>query len=117
MGPPNKKCLLILPQEGSGHTMVGIPHWKAYVKRQPLFGDQLVNARYVSHIWRVGLHLEKRLERWEIERAIRRVILEADGQEIRDRIIQLKEKVDVSLRQGGSSYQSLERLIRYIDSF
>ncbi|KAJ0102922.1 hypothetical protein Patl1_06498 [Pistacia atlantica] len=84
---------------------------------QPCFGDQLVIARYVSHIWRVGLHLEKRLERGEIETAIRRVILEAEGQEMRDRIMQLKEKVDVSLRQGGSSYQSLESLISYIESF
>ncbi|KAJ0101853.1 hypothetical protein Patl1_06497 [Pistacia atlantica] len=84
---------------------------------QPCFGDQLVNARYVSHVWRVGLHLEKRLERGEIERAIRKVILEAEGQEMRDKIMQLKKKVDVSLRQGGSSYQSLESLISYIESF
>ncbi|XP_044462058.1 UDP-glycosyltransferase 76B1-like [Mangifera indica] len=84
---------------------------------QPCFGDQLVNARYVSHIWRVGLHLENRLKRGEIERVIRRVILEAEGKEMRDRIMDLKKKVDVSLRQGGSAYQSLESLISYIESF
>lgn len=84
---------------------------------QPSFGDQMVNARYVSHVWRVGLHLERKLERGETERAIRRVIVEAEGQEMRERIMHLKEKVDLCLRQGGSSFQSLERFIDFILSF
>lgn len=82
----------------------------------PNFGDQLVIARYVSYVWRVGLHLEKKLERRVIERAIRRLILEAEGLELRNRIIGLKEQVDVSLK-GGSAYKSLESLISYIQSF
>ncbi|XP_031280489.1 UDP-glycosyltransferase 76B1-like [Pistacia vera] len=84
---------------------------------QPCFGDQMVNARYVSHVWKVGLHLERKLERGEIEKAIRTVMLEAEGQEMRERIVYLKEKVDLCLKQGGSSYQSLENLINYILSF
>ncbi|KAH7548181.1 hypothetical protein JRO89_XS14G0079100 [Xanthoceras sorbifolium] len=47
---------------------------------QPCSGDQWVNARYVCDVWRIGLHLERKLERGEIERAIRRVILEVEGQ-------------------------------------
>lgn len=84
---------------------------------QPCFGDQMVNARYVSHVWRVGLLLERQVERREIERAIRRVTVEAEGQEMRERIMYLKEKVDLSLLQGGSSYQSLESLVDHILSF
>ncbi|KAJ0101012.1 hypothetical protein Patl1_06501 [Pistacia atlantica] len=82
----------------------------------PTFGDQPVIARNVSHIWRVGLHLEMRLEREEIARAIRRIILEAEGLEMRERIKCLKEQVDISLN-GGSAYKSLESLITYIKSF
>lgn len=84
---------------------------------QPCFGDQMVNARYVSDVWKVGLHLERKLEREDIERAIRIVMLEAEGQEIRGRVQFLKEKIDLCLRQGGSSYQSLESLVSYILSF
>ncbi|KDO50527.1 hypothetical protein CISIN_1g012151mg [Citrus sinensis] len=84
---------------------------------QPYLPDQMVNARYVSHFWRVGLHSEWKLERMEIERAIRRVMVEAEGQEMRARIMHLKEKVDFCLRKGGSSHQSLERLIDHILSF
>ncbi|KAK2653741.1 hypothetical protein Ddye_013597 [Dipteronia dyeriana] len=83
---------------------------------QPYFGDQMVNARYVSDVWRVGFHLERRLERGEIEKVIRRLMVGIEGQEMRDRIVSLKEKVDVCLRQGGSSHQALEKLINYIMS-
>ncbi|XP_044467490.1 UDP-glycosyltransferase 76B1-like [Mangifera indica] len=84
---------------------------------QPCFGDQMVNARYVSHVWKIGLHLERKLEREEIEKTIKRVMLEEEGQEMRERIMYLKEKADICLKQGGSSYQSLENLINYILSF
>lgn len=84
---------------------------------QPYLPDQMVNARYVSHFWRVGLHSEWKLERMEIERTIRRVMVEAESQEMRARIMHLKEKVDFCLRKGGSSHQSLERLIDHILSF
>ncbi|XP_052296398.1 UDP-glycosyltransferase 76B1-like isoform X2 [Citrus sinensis] len=81
---------------------------------QPYFADQMVNSRYVSHVWRVGLHLEGKLEREGIERAIRRVMVEADGQGMRERAMYLKEKVDICLQRGGSSYQSLGRLTDHI---
>ncbi|KAJ9160236.1 hypothetical protein P3X46_025657 [Hevea brasiliensis] len=80
----------------------------------PIFGDQRINARYVADIWRIGLHLEYKLERGVIERAIKRLLVEAEGQEMRKRIMTLKEKVEHCLKQGGSSYESLERLTSYI---
>jgi UDP:flavonoid glycosyltransferase YjiC (YdhE family) len=83
----------------------------------PCFGDQKVNARYVSHVWKIGVHLENRLERGAIDKAIRKVMVETEGEEMRDRIVHLKEKVHLSLRQGGSSHQALESLITYISSF
>ncbi|KAL6327323.1 hypothetical protein AAG906_018776 [Vitis piasezkii] len=83
----------------------------------PYSGDQRVNARYVSQVWGVGLQLENGLERGEIERTIRRLMVEEEGQEIRRRSIELKEKADLCLKQGGSSHQSLESLISYLSSF
>ncbi|CAN0909606.1 UDP-glycosyltransferase 76B1 [Linum grandiflorum] len=77
----------------------------------PSFGDQKVNARYVSDVWRVGIHLESNRDRLGIEKAIRTLMLDAQGQEIRQRSIALKQKIDDSLKQGGSSYRSLDRLV------
>ncbi|KAH9661369.1 UDP-glycosyltransferase 76B1 [Citrus sinensis] len=84
---------------------------------QPYFGDQMVNARYISHVWRLGLHLDGKVERREIEIAVRRVMIETEGQEMRERILYSKEKAHLCLKPGGSSYQSLERLIDHILSF
>jgi len=83
----------------------------------PFRWDQLLNARFVSDVWMVGIHLEGRIERDEIERAIRRLLLETEGEAIRERIQLLKEKVGRSVKQNGSAYQSLQNLINYISSF
>ncbi|XP_043714765.1 UDP-glycosyltransferase 76B1-like [Telopea speciosissima] len=83
----------------------------------PNFGDQITNARIVSHVWKVGLQLENKLERGEIERNIRRLMVEKEGEEMRERVASLKEKAEASVKKGGSSYESLEDLIARILSF
>ncbi|EXB30467.1 UDP-glycosyltransferase 76E2 [Morus notabilis] len=80
---------------------------------KPWFSDQRVNARYVSHVWRVGLELEE-LEREEIERVVRRLMLDDEGKEMRERAKELKEKIEVSTREGGSSCNYLDELINFI---
>ncbi|KAF8008938.1 hypothetical protein BT93_J0053 [Corymbia citriodora subsp. variegata] len=82
----------------------------------PSFGDQKVNARYVSDFWRVGLHLEDKLERGEIERAIRRLMVDPEGKAIRDRAVSLKDKVDQCFKEGGSSYSYLDSFTGYLSS-
>ncbi|CAA7026724.1 unnamed protein product [Microthlaspi erraticum] len=83
----------------------------------PFFWDQLLNARFVTDIWMVGVHLENRIERNEIEKSIRRLFSETEGEEIRERMELLKEKVGRSVKQNGSAYRSLERLVDHITSF
>ncbi|PKI43588.1 hypothetical protein CRG98_036018, partial [Punica granatum] len=75
----------------------------------PCFTDQKVNSRFVCDVWRVGVELESSngLERGKIQRAIRRLFDEKDGEEIRDRMLHLKEKASLCLKQGGSTFQSI----------
>ncbi|KAF3433581.1 hypothetical protein FNV43_RR24683 [Rhamnella rubrinervis] len=80
----------------------------------PCFTDQLVNARYLSHVWKVGLQLENGMERGEIEKIIRKLMVEKEGEEIRDRVTKLKEKANLCLKQDGSSYKSLDSLVSHI---
>ncbi|KAL3718859.1 hypothetical protein ACJRO7_003895 [Eucalyptus globulus] len=83
----------------------------------PFHGDQRVNARYVNNEWRVGLHLEYKVERKEIEDAIRKLMASDEGEEMREKIKALKRKADESLQDGGSSCQSLQKLTEYLVSF
>ncbi|XP_027336900.1 UDP-glycosyltransferase 76B1-like [Abrus precatorius] len=83
----------------------------------PCLTDQKVNARYVSHVWRVGLQLEKGVERGEVEKTIRRLMkANVEEKEMRDRASKLKEVAKLCMKQGGSSYSSLEALVTYISS-
>ncbi|KAL6206376.1 hypothetical protein ACLB2K_023624 [Fragaria x ananassa] len=83
----------------------------------PCFSDQLVLARYVSKVWKIGLQFENEIERGEIEGTIRKLIEEKEGGEIRDRSMKLMEKANVCCRPGGSSYQCLDGLVEHILSF
>ncbi|XP_030464349.2 UDP-glycosyltransferase 76E1-like [Syzygium oleosum] len=81
----------------------------------PCFGDQRVNARYLSHVWRVGLSLED-MERGEIERAIKKLMASNEGEIVRQRMTDLKHEVMHSIKEGGSSYNSLHELVKYINA-
>ncbi|KAL1559414.1 UDP-glycosyltransferase 76F1-like isoform X1 [Salvia divinorum] len=80
----------------------------------PCFTDQWVNARYVSHVWKVGQHLEKDLSRENIERAVTRLMEEREGEELRERAVRYKEMANVCVRPGGSSYDTLSKLLKYL---
>ncbi|XP_041992830.1 UDP-glycosyltransferase 76F1-like isoform X2 [Salvia splendens] len=80
----------------------------------PCFTDQRVNARYVGHVWKVGEHLEKELSRERIERAVGRLMEGREGEEIRERALFYKEVANVCVRPGGSSYDSLSKLVKYL---
>jgi hypothetical protein len=82
----------------------------------PCFLDQKVNARYVNYVWRVGLELESVLERSKIERVVKRLFVENEGDEIKKRAIGMKEKIQECLGEGGSSYNSLNDLKKLIMS-
>ncbi|MCL7041373.1 hypothetical protein MKW94_003011 [Papaver nudicaule] len=93
---------------------------------RPCFGDQMVNARYVSDVWKVGFQFDgsirRSLERGDVERAVKRLmrdadIVEHDHEAMMARVQDLKEKADNSLKKGGSSSESVEKLIDLIMSF
>ncbi|KAM0031198.1 putative UDP-glucuronosyl/UDP-glucosyltransferase [Helianthus debilis subsp. tardiflorus] len=83
----------------------------------PFRGDQPLDARYMSGLLRVGVYLENGFQREEISNAIRRVMVEEEGKEIRERVRVLKQKGDVSLMKGGSSNESMESLVDYISDY
>ncbi|XP_073127136.1 UDP-glycosyltransferase 76B1-like [Henckelia pumila] len=80
-------------------------------------GDQMVNSRYLNDVWKLGIKLENGFEKEEIESAIRKLMLDREGQEIRERLVCLKEKMDVSLKTDGFSSRSLNALSDLISSF
>ncbi len=57
------------------------------------------------------------LERGEIERAVRRLMVDGEGEEMRNRAMELKEMMEISTSEGGSSSRALKELLEFISSF
>nr|GEX83753.1 UDP-glycosyltransferase 76B1-like [Tanacetum cinerariifolium] len=72
---------------------------------------------YVTDVWRIGVMLDNEMGREEIGRAIKRVIIDKEGTEMRQQSKSLQEMVNRSLEKGGSANQSLESLVDCILSF
>ena len=81
---------------------------------RPQFADQMMNTRYVVNTWGVGLELEGELERGKIEEAVRKLMKEKEGEEMRDRAKELKKTVADCLETGGTSQVAIDKLVDYI---
>ena len=80
----------------------------------PQFGDQRSNARYVAEVWCVGIQFEDNFKRDDVEKAIKKLMGEQEGSEMRERVSCLKEKASLCLAEGGSSSKSLDGLVAHI---
>ena len=78
---------------------------------RPFTGDQKVNARYLERAWRNGVQLEGELEKEAVERAVKRLLVDEEGAEMRKSVVDLKEKLEASVRSGGSSCSSLDNFV------
>lgn len=83
---------------------------------RPYSGDQKVNTRLMTHVWQTALEVDGELDRGVVEMAVRRLIVGPEGEEMRNRATILKEKVEVSVRIGGSSHSALNSLVDSIRS-
>ncbi|KAK2382243.1 UDP-Glycosyltransferase superfamily protein [Trifolium repens] len=79
---------------------------------QPSFGDQRVNTRLLSHVWKVGLEWCNVIERDEIERVVRRLMVNQEGEEMRQRATELKHEIKMAV--NGSSCDALDELVNCI---
>ncbi|KAH6810492.1 hypothetical protein C2S51_024254 [Perilla frutescens var. frutescens] len=78
---------------------------------RPCFADQLVNARYLTHVWRVGVGLEK-----SVESAVSTLMSSDCGREMRERAVGMKLEIESAMKLGGSSSDSLDQLVKFIVS-
>lgn len=81
---------------------------------QPFSVDQLLNARYLSYEWKMGIEVVWKID--EIEGAIKRLMLGRESEELRQKAMEIREKIQVAISHGGSSQSSLNDLVDFIMS-
>nr|XP_016466961.1 PREDICTED: UDP-glucose iridoid glucosyltransferase-like isoform X1 [Nicotiana tabacum] len=82
---------------------------------RPILGDQPVNARYLSQIYKVGLELEA-TERSVIEKTVRKLMLSEEGKDLKKRVVDMKQKIVAGMQIDGSSHKNLNDLVHFISS-
>ncbi|XP_059666353.1 7-deoxyloganetic acid glucosyltransferase-like isoform X2 [Cornus florida] len=81
----------------------------------PYFADQMINSRFVSEVWKLGLDMKDTCDRVIIEKMIRD-LMDVKKDEFQERANMMAKLAKRAVSEGGSSYCNLDRLIKYIKS-
>ncbi|GJN09849.1 hypothetical protein PR202_ga27894 [Eleusine coracana subsp. coracana] len=80
---------------------------------RPCFGDQMGNARYVEHVWRIGVELNGELERGKVQTAIETLM---GGDELRQRAKERRSRAAECVTETGSPSANVDKLVKHIMS-
>ncbi|KAL9231804.1 hypothetical protein vseg_006977 [Gypsophila vaccaria] len=81
----------------------------------PFFADQTTNCFYACNGWGVGTEIgEGGVERGRVEEVVRVMMEGEKGKVIREKAMELKNKVEKATSLGGSSYNNFEELVKLI---
>ena len=79
----------------------------------PQFGDQLINGRFVSEVWRFGLEMKDTCDRSTVEMMIK-TLMEDRRAEIMASMDRVAKLAHDCVNKSGSSYTNLDKLIEDI---
>lgn len=81
----------------------------------PYFADQMINSRFVSEIWKIGLDMKDTCDRETIVKMVRE-LMEIRKDEFLQRADHMAKLAKEAVSEGGSSYSNLDGLVDYIKS-
>ncbi|KAF8042309.1 hypothetical protein BT93_A0820 [Corymbia citriodora subsp. variegata] len=79
----------------------------------PRMGDQQINSRWVSQVWKIGLDMKDTYDRSTVETMVR-ILMEDKKEEIMKSMARISALSSVSVGPEGSSSKNLQRLIETI---
>ncbi|MCO5585941.1 hypothetical protein L7F22_039876 [Adiantum nelumboides] len=84
----------------------------------PLMSDQSTNSIFACEIWKTGMAIQRHddglIRSLDVERVVRTVLEEKEGEEIRRRAVKLCEAARRAVREQGSSCNHMEKFIQRI---
>ncbi|KAI9112815.1 hypothetical protein K1719_016132 [Acacia pycnantha] len=105
---------------GWNSTLEGIVAGGVPMIAWPLYAEQMMNATMLTEELGVALRVKKMekgssylIDRLEIEKLIRRLMVEEEGKCIRGRAKELKHSAEMAVSEVGSSSKSLNKLAGY----
>ncbi|KAL4594878.1 hypothetical protein ACB092_12G051100 [Castanea dentata] len=97
-------------------TLMGVP-----IIAFPLFAEQKMNATMLTEEFGMAVRLEvlpskKVVGREEIQKKVRKIMVDNEGHGIRDRVNELKYSAEEALCKGSSSYKALFELAKRFEA-
>nr|AFJ53003.1 UDP-glycosyltransferase 1 [Linum usitatissimum] len=80
----------------------------------PFIADQQTNCFYACREWGVGMEIDLKVKREEVEKLVREVMGGEKGKEMKRKAMEWKVKAEEATQPGGSSFQNMERLIEVL---
>eukprot|EP01018_Ginkgo_biloba_P008194 Gb_28595 [translate_table: standard] len=81
----------------------------------PYFADQFLDRTYIVEVWKIGLALNTNedglIPKDEIAAAVKRLISEEEGGEIKKRVTKLKGNCRAAVKEGESSYNNYKLFV------
>ncbi|XP_014522843.1 7-deoxyloganetin glucosyltransferase-like [Vigna radiata var. radiata] len=73
--------------------------------------DQPINCRSICSEWGIGIEINTDVKRKEVEKNVNELMSGEKGKEMRQKVMQLKKKVEEETRSSGLSYMNLDKVI------
>ncbi|KAF8406029.1 hypothetical protein HHK36_008109 [Tetracentron sinense] len=80
----------------------------------PFFAEQQTNCRYACTVWGIGMEIVNDVKREEIEILVKEMMDGEKGKQMRAKTLEWKDKAEEATKQGGSSYNKFDRLIKEV---
>ncbi|XP_015077379.2 zeatin O-glucosyltransferase-like [Solanum pennellii] len=86
----------------------------------PMTVDQPYHTLLVSNVWKIGVSVWSWARRKEIvpavaiEKAVKTLMGTPEGEEMRQRVVELRDNIKKSVSHGGLAYKEMESFISYI---
>ncbi|XP_026391198.1 7-deoxyloganetin glucosyltransferase-like isoform X2 [Papaver somniferum] len=73
--------------------------------------DQQTNCSYLCNHWGVGMEIDNKVKRNEVEKLVRELMEGEIGNEMKSKAMEWKKKAEVATSPGGSSYTNIDEII------
>ncbi|KAG2410004.1 hypothetical protein LR48_Vigan393s002500 [Vigna angularis] len=84
---------------------------------RPFYGDQMVGARVIEDVWKIGVTIEGRVfTKNGFIRSLNLILVQEDGKKIRDNVLKMKKTVEDASRPEGLSASNFKTLVELISS-
>ncbi|CDO97431.1 unnamed protein product [Coffea canephora] len=80
----------------------------------PFFGEQPTNCLYICTKWEIGMEIDNNVKRDEVEGLVRELMEGSKGKEMKEKIMEWKDKAERATKPGGTSYNNFKLLVNHL---